>query len=73
VIKSKSIRWAGYVAGMGERLGAYRSFVGELRERDHLEILGVEGREIFKIYFEELGWRHGLEWSGSGEGKIGNL
>jgi hypothetical protein len=35
--------WAGHVARMGEKRGAYRVFVGNLRERDHLEDPGVNG------------------------------
>jgi hypothetical protein len=48
VIKSKRIRWAGHVARMGERRGAYRVWWGNLRERDHLEGLGVDGRVMLK-------------------------
>jgi hypothetical protein len=29
VIKSKRMRWAGYVAGMGERRSAYKVFIGK--------------------------------------------
>jgi hypothetical protein len=29
VMKSKRLRWAGYVARMGERRGAYRALVGK--------------------------------------------
>jgi hypothetical protein len=29
VIKSKRLRWAGHVAHMGERRGAYRALVGK--------------------------------------------
>jgi hypothetical protein len=31
---------------MGDRKGAYRFWWGDLRERDHLEDLGVDGRII---------------------------
>ena len=36
---------------VGERRGAYRVFVGKLRERDHLEDLGVDGRIILRWMF----------------------
>jgi hypothetical protein len=33
---------------MGERRGAYRALVGNLRDRDHLEDPSVDGRIILK-------------------------
>jgi hypothetical protein len=45
VNKSRMIQtW--HVARMGERRGAYRFLVRNLRERDHLEDSGVDGRII---------------------------
>ena len=39
------MRWAGYVARMADRRGAYRILVGwDLKESDHMEDLRVEGR-----------------------------
>ena len=38
---------------MGNRRGAYRKLVGYLRERDHLEGLGIDGRIIFKWIFKK--------------------
>jgi hypothetical protein len=43
VIKSRKMRWAGHVAGMGEGRGVYRVLVGNLMERDHWGDPGVEG------------------------------
>jgi hypothetical protein len=40
------MRWARHVARIGERIGVYRVLVGNLRERNHLEYLGVDGRII---------------------------
>jgi hypothetical protein len=33
VIKSRRLRWAGHVARIGERRGAYRALVGKLEGR----------------------------------------
>jgi hypothetical protein len=45
---------------MGESRGAYRVLVGNLREGDHLEDTGVDGRIILKWISERLdgggGW-----------------
>jgi len=38
------MRWAGHVARMGDRRGAHWVCWRNLREADHLEDLGVEGR-----------------------------
>jgi hypothetical protein len=63
-IKSRRMRWAGHVARMGER-GAVQCFSGgHLKERDHLEDLGVDGR-ILRIFNKCFG-SHGLDCSGSG-------
>jgi hypothetical protein len=37
---------------MGERIGAYRALVGNLREGDHLEDPGIDGRIILKWILE---------------------
>jgi hypothetical protein len=34
---------------MGEWRGAYREWWVNMRERDHLEVLGVEGRIVLKL------------------------
>ena len=44
MIKSRRMRWVGHVAGMGYRIGVYRVFWGNLKERDHLGDPGVDGR-----------------------------
>ena len=48
VIRSRRMRWAGHVAGMGERF-----WWGNLRERDHLEDPGVDGRIILRWIFKK--------------------
>jgi hypothetical protein len=54
VIKSRRLRWAGHVARMGERRGAYRALLGKPEERRPLEDPGVDGRIILKWIFERL-------------------
>ena len=49
VIKSRRMRWAGYVARMGEERGCIGSWWGNRREGDHWGDLGVDGWII-------LGW-----------------
>jgi hypothetical protein len=44
VIKSRRIRWAGHVARMGKKTGAYTVLVRQPNENKHLEGLGVNGR-----------------------------
>jgi hypothetical protein len=61
MIKSRIMRWAGHVARMGEGRGAYRVLVGDLREGNHLEDPGVDGRIILKWIFKK--WDGGT-WTG---------
>jgi hypothetical protein len=60
VIKSRKIRWAGHVECMG--LGEVNKgfWLGNLREGDHLEDPGVDGRIILKWIFERWVGGHGL-------------
>jgi hypothetical protein len=56
------IRWAGHVARMG-REQAYTGFCwGNLRERDHLEDLGLDRKIILRWIFRN--WNVGA-WTGS--------
>jgi hypothetical protein len=52
-IKCRKMRWAGHVARMGERRGAYSILVGEPEERDQLEDLRVDGKIILKWIFKK--------------------
>jgi hypothetical protein len=61
VIKSRRMRWAGYIARMG-REDVYRRFWwGNLRKRDHLEDPGVDGRIILRWIFRMWDGRYGLD------------
>ena len=48
MIKSRRMRWTRHVAQMGDMSGAYRVLEGDLRDRNHLEDLGIDGRIILK-------------------------
>jgi hypothetical protein len=61
VIKSRRMRGVRHVARMGETEGVYRVLVGNLRERDHLECLGMDGMIILKCIFKKL---DGVAWTG---------
>jgi hypothetical protein len=60
MIKSRRLRWAGHVARMGERRGAYRVLVGKPEGRNHLKDPGVDGKIILKLTFERLDG--GMDW-----------
>jgi len=51
------MRWAGYVACVGENRGAYSVWWGNVKERDHVEQVSVYGRIILK-------WIIKIVWEG---------
>ena len=57
------IRWAGHVARMGRGEAYTGLWWGKLRERDHLEDPGIDGRIILRWIFRK--WDVGI-WIGSG-------
>jgi hypothetical protein len=59
VIKQK-IERVKHLACMGERRGAYRVLMGNLRKRDHLEDSGVDGRIKSRWIFRKRDGLHGL-------------
>jgi len=55
VIKLRRMRRAGHVTRMGDRTGVHRILLGNLREKDHLEHPGVDGRIILIMYLQVVG------------------
>ena len=53
---------------MGERRGVYKVLVGNLKERDHLEDSGVDGRINIKMDLQEVGAWTGVSWLRIGAG-----
>ena len=61
VIKSRRMRWAGYVAGIGEKRGVYRVLVGK---PEGMELLGRPRRrweDNIKMDLQEVGCG-GMDW-----------
>jgi hypothetical protein len=61
VIKSKRLRWAGHVARMGERRGAYRALVRKPEGRRPLEKPRRRWEDNIKMDLREVGWE-GIDW-----------
>jgi hypothetical protein len=53
VIKSRKMRWAGHVAGMGRGKACSGFWRGNLRERDHRGDPGEDGRIILRWIFRK--------------------
>jgi hypothetical protein len=68
VIRPRRLRWAGHVAHMGERRGAYRVLVGRPGGRRPLGRPGCRWEDNIKMDLREvgLGGGHRLDRSGSG-------
>jgi hypothetical protein len=61
VIKSRRLRWAGYVACMGDRRGAYRDLVGKPEGRRPLGRPRCRWEDNIKMDLREVGWG-GIDW-----------
>jgi hypothetical protein len=66
VIKSRRMRWAGQVARMWKRRGAYRALVGKPEGRRPLGRPRLKFEDNIKMDLGEVGWGHGMDRSGSG-------
>jgi hypothetical protein len=67
VIISSRIRWAGYVARMGRREACIGFWCENLKERDHGEEPGADGKVILRWIFRK--WDVGV-WTGLGWPRI---
>ena len=61
MIKSRRMILKEHVARMGDWIGACRVLVGDLRERDQVEDLDVDGRVISKWIFKRWDGGCGLD------------
>jgi hypothetical protein len=61
VIKSRRMRWTGYVARMGEGRGAYMILVGRPERRRPLGRPRRRWEDNIKIELQQVGWG-GMEW-----------
>ena len=55
VIKSRRMRWAGYVASMGDRTGAYRVLVGKPEGKRSLRRQRRRWEDNIKMDLQEVG------------------
>jgi hypothetical protein len=64
------MRWAGNVAGMGERRGIYKVSVGKPEGKRQLEDSGLDGRIMLRWVFRmrDMGVWTGLTWLRIGTG-----
>jgi hypothetical protein len=60
-IKSRRMRWAGHVARMGEKRGAYRILVRRPEGRRPLGRPRRRCEDSIKMDLQEVGWGHGLD------------
>jgi len=72
VTKLRRMRWAGHVACMGERRGAYRVLVGENEGKRPLARPRHRWNDNIKMALQKVGWGHGLDSAGSEKGRVAN-
>jgi hypothetical protein len=61
VIKSRRMKWAGHVARMEEKRGAYRILVGRPEGRRPLGQPKRRWEENIEMHLQEVGWG-GMDW-----------
>jgi hypothetical protein len=61
VIKSRRMRWAGHVARMGEKRGAYRILMGRPEGRRPFGKPRLRWEDNIKMDLQEVGCGHGLD------------
>jgi hypothetical protein len=66
MIKSRRMRWAGHVAGMGENRNAYRILVGKPEGKRPLGRPRPRWEDNIKMDLGEIGWG-GVDWIDLGE------
>ena len=64
VIKSRAMRWVRHVHVLGERKVHRGFWWGNLREGNHLEDRGLDGRIILRWFFRKRDVGHGLDRAG---------
>jgi hypothetical protein len=69
MIKSRRMRWAGHVARVEDRRGAYRVLVGRAEGKRPLRRPSRRWEDI-KIDLHEVRWGHGLDLSPSGKRQV---
>jgi hypothetical protein len=67
VIKSRRMKWAGHVVRMGKKEVHAGFWWRDLREGDHLEDPGIDGRIILKWFFKK--WDGGMDWIELAQGR----
>jgi len=60
------MKGAGHVACIGKRR-VLTGLWGNLKERDHLKDLDEDN---IKMYIQEVGWEHGMDWYGSYHARV---
>jgi hypothetical protein len=63
IIKSRRMRWAGYVARMGKKRNAYRLLVGKTEGKAPLGRPRRSWVDNIKVDILEIGWG-GVDWIG---------
>jgi hypothetical protein len=71
--KSRRMSWAGNVARLGERKGAYRVLVGKPQAKRPLGRPRHRWDNNIKMNLYDVGRGHGLDWCGSGVGQLCGL